>query len=499
MTGSNRLVLVALDAMEVSWLERLAARGDLPNLAAFLRESGGMAVRSDGATLNGSVWPTFASGTGPGVHGRYWWLQWLAEEMRLVRASHPAFAFRPFWADLAEAGSRIVVLDVPYTSLVRHQLVEQFNGWGTIEELERESWPASFADRITKRFGKHPLSVDTVEAQKPSDLVRMANSLHVGVRMRAKLLVHFLRSGAHDSCIVVFGETHKAGHYLAEERELYPGVSNLDLIARVLKPLDEAWPEILASAGRESTIVLFALHGMRPQVDFSVLGNQALALTLGKRLEVSIPRDDLLRRIRDLVPDSAHRFVWQRLPARVRAARQAALELAQAAPGSDPVFRVAHDGHLAVRLSLKGRERDGHVDIESGTEWLERLESVAREVRTADGVPVFAGLDDLPGRFSGPRVHRLPDALLLSNPELVRVEEAFDAAGRRLVNPMQERRNGVHTGRGFCFVRPGAGVGLDGRAEIDARDFAPTAYAVLGVPAPAGFEGRPFAGRRGDG
>ncbi|GIW18774.1 MAG: hypothetical protein KatS3mg064_1931 [Tepidiforma sp.] len=499
MTGSNRLVLVALDAMEVSWLERLAARGDLPNLAAFLRESGSFSVAGPWELLYGSVWPTFASGLNPGKHGRYAWLQWLAEEGRYVRASHPALAFEPFWRGLAAAGVRTTVVDVPYVPLVREPAVEQVIGWGTEDEVERESWPAGFLGDIRKEFGRHPLGLDTLDTLSGDDRVRLARDLGRGVAMRARLLERLAGDARRRFVVVLFGETHKAGHYLAEECEVVPGVTNLDLIRRVLKPLDDAWPGILRAAGSETTVVLFALHGMQHQVDFSELGVQVLALALGREPAAAVPRADVLRRVRDAIPDPVHRFLWNRLPARVRAARQAQLDGRGSAAGSDPVFRVTHDIDLALRLNLEGRERHGVVTPEAGAALLERVGTTAAGVRTRAGTPVYRGLWRTAEHLSGPRVDRLPDALLAGNRDLVRVEEAFDAAGRRLVNPMQERRNGVHTGRGFCFVRPGAGLGLDGRAEIDARDFAPTAYAVLGVPAPAGFEGRPFAGRRGDG
>lgn len=137
----RRLLLVALDAMDVQWLRALAVRGDLPNLARFIVSAQGAEVRSDGGTLHGPVWPTFAPGAGPGHHGRYWWMQWLPQDMRYVRSSHPAFAYDPFWLGIAEAGRRVVVLDVPYAPLVRHPLVEQITGWGSHDGVEEESWP----------------------------------------------------------------------------------------------------------------------------------------------------------------------------------------------------------------------------------------------------------------------------------------------------------------------------------------------------------------------
>jgi predicted AlkP superfamily phosphohydrolase/phosphomutase len=493
--AGNRVVAVALDAMEVSWLERLTARGELPNLAAFMRAGHGARVRSDGATLHGAIWPTFASGTGPGSHGRYFWLQWLAEEMRYVRSSHPAFAYEPFWQGLAAAGRRVTVVDIPYTPLVRHERVEQVVGWGVSDEVDTGSWPAGALDRLRREIGRHPLSLDTVEPHNARDLVAMVNSLARGFAMRARLIERLAADRSLDLAIVNCGETHKAGHYLAEEKEIRPGVTNLDLIGRVLAPLDAAWPGIIAAAGEETTIILFALHGMEHQVDFSILGKQVAAVALGRDVAAAVPRADLIRRIRDAIPDPVHRFVWDRLPASVRAARQAQLEQQGVLPGADPVFTVGYDGDAAFRLSIRGREARGVIDREDSGAWLARVEQAALGFRTPDGVQVFADLLRIAEAFHGPRVDRLPDGLLRANRDLARVTEAIDDAGRRLVNPLPERRNGVHTGRGFCFVRPGRSAGFALPPEVDVRDFAPTFYGLLGVPPKGGFEGRAFAGR----
>lgn len=163
--------------MDVQWLRALAVRGDLPNLARFIVSAQGAEVRSDGGTLHGPVWPTFAPGAGPGHHGRYWWMQWLPQDMRYVRSSHPAFAYDPFWLGIAEAGRRVVVLDVPYAPLVRHPLVEQITGWGSHDGVEEESWPGGARRRLERIFGRHPLTMDTVEPHTPRELVRMAYAL----------------------------------------------------------------------------------------------------------------------------------------------------------------------------------------------------------------------------------------------------------------------------------------------------------------------------------
>jgi predicted AlkP superfamily phosphohydrolase/phosphomutase len=489
-----RVLLVALDAMESTWLAELFARGRLPNLRAFTEAAHHSDVASDGSTIHGSIWPTFASGTGPGTHGRYWWIQWLAEEMRYVRNSHEAFAFRPFWATLAEAGIKSTIVDLPYTPLVTHPNVRQAVGWGMHDEVEEASWPNDFLDSVRKRFGNHPLSFDTVEPQSARDKLTMARNLRRGVGMRAQLVEWLAGEGRDDLSLVVFSETHKAGHYLARSEEIVPGRTNVDLVGEVLEPLDAAWPAILVAAGPATHVVLFALHGMLHQVDYGSLGAQLVALTLGRPAEVGVARPDLLRRIRNAVPDPVHRAIWQRLPARVRAARQGQLDSATTDVASDPLIRVAHDGHFALRMNLIGRERDGIIGEEAGEAAIARLADLARGFRAENGMQAFEGLWRSGEAAPGPRAQRLPDAILLSNLKVPGTSGIVDDQGMRLLNTTQETRNGVHNSLGFCYFRPAKGAGGVPASAFDGMDFAPALLSLFAVPAPKVFQGSSFLG-----
>lgn len=484
--------MVALDAMEISVLEELFARGRLPNLRAFAEQHLRLGVSSAGAELHGSLWPTFASGTRPGTHGVYWWTQWLAEEMRHVRNSHSAFAYEPFWAALGRAGIRSCVVDVPYAPMVELPEVRQYVGWGIHDEVEPTSWPATFGPEVRKRFGKHPLSFDTVEPQSFGEKREMVRTLRKGMAMRARMLEGILRDGRDDFVLATCGETHKAGHYLAERQEIGPGLSNVDAIGDVLTALDEAWPAILDAAGPNCHVMLFALHGMRHQVDYSNgLAAQLLAIANGKEPESGVAPPDLLRRIRNLMPDSLHRAIWKRLPARFRAARQGNLVEAAGDYAHDTLIKVGHDGHLGLRVNLKGRERDGVADESSGEEAMGRLWELAKETFAADGRPAFDGLWRSAEQEPGPRQHRLPDALLLANLEVARTDILTIPDGRVLHSNAPEARNGVHTGRGFCFFRPATGTApTPDRDTWATQDFAPTIFDLLGVPHVDSFQGR---------
>lgn len=480
-----RVVMVALDAMELPIFEHLLESGALPHLARFRREAAHATVRSDGATLHGSVWPTFATGESPAHHGVYFWTQWLQEEMGYAHNSHPSLNYEPFWGRIAAAGHPVTVVDAPYVPLARHPNAIQVSDWGTHDDVKPDSWPAGYAAIFRKRFGKHPLVPDTGEVLSPNDKLAMVRTMRRGIAMRSAALERLLRErpdgGFH---LMVYGETHKAGHYLAAPQQLSEEMDNLGGYAHMLAALDEAWPRIEAAAGPEATLMVVALHGLLEHADYTEsLAGQVLALALGHPAEVGVERADLLRKLRDRIPLPVHRAIWRRLPRRIRASRLGSRSSAAVDMEKDAVLRIVHDGHLALRKNLAGREREGRFSDEEAEAMLAKLEDFAAEFRTGEGYPAFEGVWRPREAFGeGPRLHRLPDALLLSNPNVKSARKLVGPHGVELTAQVPDVRNGLHNGRGFLFLRPGAGTTASvARAEIDNRDFAPSLLDRFGL------------------
>jgi predicted AlkP superfamily phosphohydrolase/phosphomutase len=485
----RRALMVALDAMEITLFDKLLAAGRLPNLARYARESHRLDVLSEGQSLHGSVWPTFSSGTKPGKHGVMFWTQWFEEEMAHLRNDDPRLHYDPFWAAIAEAGRRAIVVDVPYVPLVRHPGVLACEGWGLHDEIRPKSWPEDFRTELNRSFGKSPLSFDTVEPQSPADKLAMSRDMTLSTQRRAEILLALAAREDWDLLLMVSSETHKLGHYLAIPEQLDANTDNEAGIAAPLRALDAQWPAILDAVGPECDVSLFALHGFTPQVDYGEYLRQVIDLILGGEPVDHAAQPDLVRRMRNLLPDRVHRAIWARLPGSVRARR-----VAQQYGGGDataPLFPVAFDGNAAARVSLRGRERDGIVDGEERERLIAELERLGTSLRTDDGEQAFIQMMRPQEVFPGPRAHRLPDAMLLANPAVIRAPR-LHIDGKMLVSTRVEARNGDHTGRGFCYYRPGEGGRAPARKLIETVDFAPTALRLLGIEPPAGLDGSSF-------
>jgi len=331
---------------------------------------------------------------------------------------------------------------------------------------------------------------DTLLVHTPEDRLKLARRLRTGARQRASILLDLVRAKDWDLLIFGFGEFHLGGHHLSMPMDLSPQVTNETAMYSILKPVDDAWPEVIAAAGDDCDIVLFALHGMTPKVAYNEAVYPILQSMEGRPLPEP-PKADLLRRIRNFLPERLHQSIWLRLPADVRMKRMMNAWLARMDLTHDRAFVFEGDCSVALRLNLAGRERYGVLPREHGREFLNAIFAEAKRYRTEDGKQAFMDLFVIAVAYLGDRLERLPDATLIYNPEVLRTRRLTrdDGFEIQLYNP--ESRNGIHTGRGFGFYRPADGALVHGN-EIDNRDFAPTVLQRLGVtPGPA-LEGAVF-------
>ena len=486
----SKVMVIALDSLEATLLRRLVAEKRLPNLAQFAAEAQSLDVTSKANYLPGAIWPTFATGLPAGHHGVYFWMQWLAEDMRHYRNAKIGAGMDVFWKALGPAGKRAVVVDMPYVPLVKQPGFRGVVGWGLHDELVPDTYPDGFAGWLKRRYGRHPLQYDTVEPHSPEEKLQLTKAMSRGLALRGKLIEDLAGESDWDLLMVMAGELHMCSHYLTGAQQLGPGTTNVDAMTEVLLSLDEAWPRILKAAG-DCHVMLMSIQGMSEQREYEPLGAQVLALMNGRPPWDWHAKPDLLRRVRELLPDRVHRTIWQALPSSFRAARQGAMTSATYDFAHDKLFSVVYEIHSAVRVNQQGREQPGVVAPEDAPALLDSLEAFIREFRTQDGLPAYTGLWRMAEEEPGPMSYRLPDALMLTNPEVLRVTELRGPDGIVLKSARREARNGAHNAHGFCYLRPAKGEAAN-RNSVDNLDFAPTILDLLDVPHERSFMGSSF-------
>jgi predicted AlkP superfamily phosphohydrolase/phosphomutase len=456
-----RLLLLGIDAGDLGVIE--AHRGLLPAFRRVLESGAVTRLRSTANLLTGSVWPTFATGTLPGVHGVYHHLQWDAAAMRLRRVAPDWLDWEPFWVGLERRGLDVAVLDVPMAYPARLARGVEITNWGSHDQLGPfRAVPATAGVELRRRFGRaHPMGAEIPVDKTPAQLDRIRRNLVEGAARKGELIRWLLAQRDWDMVLAVFGETHRGGHILWPDG----GGASLGAVLDVYRAVDEALGSVLHAAPADATVVVFSLHGMGPNTSQEHFVprivdrlNAAFGAAPGRGPATAPARPGLVRRLRELVPAAVQNAIARSVPVAVRDE----VMNRQITGGRDwavtPGFALLADLNGYLRWNVRGRERDGMVarDGESLARYAALMTECFAGLRAADtGEPLCAEVVLGRDAFAGPRVDQLPDVVITwrGGPPVSRIRS--ERLGE-ITSELATGRGGNHRAEGFCaIVGPG--------------------------------------------
>ncbi len=495
MPSPTRLLFVGFDACDPDIALGLCAEGSMPTLARLLEEGATAPTHNPDGLYVGAVWPTFATGVSPARHGRYCYEELVPGSYEIKRTDDEPLASPPFWDWFGEAGRRIAVVDVPIVPLS-----SDINGCHVVEWGSHDASgglrtnPPELAGELVSRHGRHPVPPHCDGKRRTSGFMKLRRQLLHGAREKGELAASLLRSGSWDAFVVIFSESHCAGHqtwhlhdptHPRHTRQQFQKVG--DALIDTYRALDAALGRVLEEVDDDTVVLLLLSHGMGPHHDATHL----LDLML-RRLE----RADRtwLRRTVATGADA----VWDLVPWSLRSRALGGRGwlwtggyrfLRPLDPATRPWFPVPNnDAHAGVRLNLIGREPKGTIlpdDYDSTCDLLAKeLQSF---VNRDTGSPIVDRIIRPQAEASGPFAPGLPDLV---------VEWRRDAPIQRVWSPhtgpittrWRDIRTGDHRSGGRLVAR-GPGITSDNLPLVDVVDLAPTIAAICDVTPPS-VEGR---------
>lgn len=514
-----RLLVIGLDAFELSLAKQLMADGLMPNLAKVAAR--GTRYRLDQADkFTGLPWEHWSSGRAPADGGR--WSSITFDTARYT-ARQDETPFRPF---LAELPLRTVVFDLPYCDLASAPSVRGLTTWGSHDPgVPVASRPAGLHDEIAARFGAYPAADWIYGFTWPSATRTRAASaaLVSGVHARAAVARWLLaeRLPDWDLAIVVVSEGHSAiepqWHGIDPQHPLH-GVPSAQEAGDGLRAVYRAIDELIGTmqaAFPDATLAVFTMHGMGANdgdVASMVLLPELLyrhAFGASYMLPVSWPSC-----LPDGTPLLSEDENWETALASVvppPVATRSGLGIAfdRLRGRSDPrpdahamswmpstrysafwphmrAFALPSFGDGRVRINLRGRESHGMVPAAQYGETLDEVAHLLEECRepiggqqvvtnikrhAADPMQVGASQADLTVFWRG-------SPLGLVHPML------------GAIGPVPWRRTGAHTGEcGFLYMS-GDGLPACDAGDASAFDVVPTLIALAGAQPVTGVSGR---------
>lgn len=504
-----RVLVIGLDAAEPALLRRWSATGDLPVLHGLLAQARSGALETGARQFPDAAVFSAYTGLRAGRLGRYFFIQPRPDVPRLTLLDERLPAGEPFWMTAARHGRRCVVVDTPKIALYPPAGGVHVVGWGAHGfNSPFRTAPPELANELLARHGRYPLATCDDHGRSRGSYRRLRRALLAGVAARRRLLLDLMQTRDWDLFVAMFAEPHCAGHNLwgidtASDGRLpvRPSAAPGPAVREVYAAVDDAIGALLAAAGPDTQVVLFSTQGMRPQHHGRDLVPTLLRLWGMRAAHDRLPdprherrvraRQPPLTRLRTAVPLPLQYAIKRRLPHRLRDALLCRFMGIMSLDVAARAYQVPNNEMTpALRINLLGRDPVGRVH--PGAEYEALRDFLAARLRAlinpATGRAALADVTVTDAAHAGEHRHVLPDLTGYWSDEAP-IDALYSPGYGTVVGRHRDSRTGGHGPDGLLAIGgpPGALRG----AHI--ADLAPTVLALLGVPIPAGLDGRNLA------
>ncbi len=496
------LLIIGLDGASPQWIRQWTQSGDLPNLAGLIARGTFAPLLSTVPPISPAAWSTFMTGLQPGSHGV---LGFRNVDARRYEYHEPDIitsarvAGRTFWDVAGAHGLRVAALWVPVTYppwKVNGLLV---SGYPTPSESRSFGYPADRASGIPCLTENSAFFRSAGKAAVAAELLRLA-------RERSRVAADLIRRREFDLLVMVIGSIdhaqHRYWHYGDPAHPAYdPEGARMfgDAIRNTYRAADAAVGEMLAAASPETNVLVMSDHGGGPAA--SRLFH--LNAWLREQGLLAAERPSLWRR----TATAAYRWARDRIAAKeqIYRALPRALRIRLTRFDAGASFGVAgivwsrtrafrfplHICHQGIVINLKGRQPQGCVEPADYEPLREQLIRDLLSLRDPhNGRAVAASVRRREEIYQGAQIEALPDLI-------VETAEGYSGSSQLWSPPITSTSlrqlrslSGIHRREGILIA---AGPNIRRGAELSRPsicDLAPTALSLLGVPVPAGMEGR---------
>lgn len=496
------LVILGLDAADPNFICRWAKEGYLPTIASMMKR--GCWGRSAGPELisEHGVWFSLFSGVSRAKHGYYYFRQLRPGTYDLEAVSGLDLDVYPFWHHLRGRQKRAAIVDVPYSRCLPGLPGIQLLNWATHDPLHPElftpaSEPPGLLQEVYKNFGPRLTTAEKTDSSFTEDRRIFRQSLD-HVAKKGALCRYLLAKGHFDVVVVVFAESHAAGHqfwkYSPEVATgAVTGESELSCAIRdVYQAIDRQMGLLLAQLPAEANAFIVSSIGMED--DYPTTGLiKAFCRQLGYQSASEHPSFSVrtLEWIRKMSPESWRGPLSRHLP-REKAERMLAYRFRNGTSWRNTTaFPIPSFYTSFLRVNLRGREPEGIVEPGSPYEaLLDRMEadlSQLMDPQTSEpAVTRVARAIDLFGRDPHPS---LPDLFVEWKPGRFMRRVAHPRAELTQSKPGFFRRSD-HSAQGF-FAAAGPSILNRGQmADLSPLDLAPTFLRLMGEAVPKELTGK---------
>lgn len=498
-----RTLVIGLDAAEPSLLRRWCESGDMPALRRLAAAGRAGVIDTGSRQFPDSAMLTAYTGIGTARLGRYFFIQPRRDEPRLEILA-PTVRGEPFWVTAGRHGRRCIVVDTPKIGLAPPAGGVHVVGWGPHgPNSSLQSAPSELAPALAARHGHYPVPNCDDHGRTMRSYRRLRRGVLDGVAARRRLLLDLARGQDWDLFVAVFAEPHCAGHNLWHfhdpshpRHRRDPELS--DSLRQVYAAVDAAVADLIAAAGDDARVLVFSSQGMRPQYHGRDLIPTLLQLWGMHEPQDRVPGPECrtvhraerswMKAAREAVPLPLQYVVKRHLPRRLEQALVCRFMGIMALDVAARAYQVPNNEMCpSLRINLVGRDPWGRV--QPGREYDALRELLATRLRElinpATGRPALADVTMVDELHRGEHRDAMPDVVGYWS-DAAPITALYSPGYGTVVGEHRDYRTGGHAPDGWLCV---AGAPAD-VADAHIADIAPTVLDLIGVPIPAGLDGR---------
>jgi predicted AlkP superfamily phosphohydrolase/phosphomutase len=503
----SRTIVIGLDAFDLRLARRWGSAGALPCLERLFAGCPLVRLDTPSRVIQGTVWPSLLTGASPGRHGLYLQQQLQNGTYAIVETFADHVRLKRFYEHMEDAGLRCGLADLPSDRPAKRVRGVQVVEWSTEFAMWRyETRPRSFARYIRSRIGINPMTSHWNSGDSQDSHTRLCSALETSTRMKAQLGEALLARPDLDLVFLVFGEAHKAGHWLWKYQDEghpnhEPSASELRQgLLNCYKQIDRALAQLTALVRPEDNLIVLSDHGMQPAYRGDHLVDLILE-RLGYLTYLAERSPGGGTREADSLAHAARRVLGRGKSAVKRLAPRALIAAVNRRKNSFPTvdwrrtraFSLPTDRNSHIRLNLEGREPQGVVKPGAAYEsMLDEIEAAFRSlINPRTGGPAVEEVFRVRSLFPGERSEDLPDLSILWSAEAP-IDEVTSPRTGLIRHSIRELRSGNHRAEGFLLARgPRFKQGAQ-ESQGHILQIAPTLLHLHGLAMPEQYEMGPL-------
>jgi len=424
--GKPRVLIIGLDGVGFELLERMAADGLAPNIAAIAARGFMCRLETTRPPTTFPAWTSFLTGAIPSRHGLPDFTIRSGYRVRFAGAADRRLP--TVLSHLERRGATVGAAWFPATYPPEPLSGYQISGWDSpVTAAGDPSFvhPADLHADLEAAFGADHVAFDTLDEMRsdPGWYLEAAEALPRRAARRAEIAAWLLERRPVDVAAFWLGEADTASHHFwafhdpgspRRPDSFAPGLSRV--LTDVYRALDEAVGCIVEAAGEDASIALISDHGSGGSSDVALHPNRMLRdaglLELSRgvlpRLDAGTARGILPGLVPPRLRRAAFRAAGGIAPALIESRlRFGGIDWSRTRAFSDELAYAP-----AVWINQLGREPRGTVRARDREAVAREVERAALALRSPDGEPIVRRVVRREEIHTGRWRHLFPDLLL---------------------------------------------------------------------------------------